>query len=161
MRPSPPRFYDIVGERHERGFRACATQTSCKHLRLHAFRLACDGGEAEWQDVAAVGTALLGGGARVRKERLRVQFRGRLRPWPEAPCLRGDWPHRGAPLSEARSPFPDVGCEAVGVFAPRRRAIVLPRGYAFLSELGARILPKPLFRLGAGSIALPQPKSGA
>lgn len=155
IRPSPPRFYDIIGERLTRLHKVCQSQSSCREATLHAFRLACDGGNVEWQDVVAIGVPLLGGGARMVRNGLRIQFRGRLRPWPEAPCLKGDWPHRGAPLSARASPFPDVACEAVGTYIKGRSFTLLPRGYGFVTEIGARIAPEPVFDDAADGIEIP------
>lgn len=167
VKPSSPRYYSVIGRdtsqsvelcTSDRGARAIAgadRSLTCFKTRVHDFTLACEGGPAAWVDVAAVGAALLGGGVRYRQNTMRLQFRGRLRPWPEAPCLKGDWPHKGAPIASGLARFPDVGCEAVGTFEPTMRSLAMPKGFAPLAELGARLVPRPTFLSEQASVAPP------
>jgi len=165
--PAAPRYYDIVGSRKTRTIEACAiskhgatSAADCRPMTVHAFDLACDGGQAPWYRVAAIATALLGGGVRLNGDTLRLQFRGRLRPWPQAPCLKGDWPHRGDPLTQPSLAFPDVGCEAVGSFEPHAAYYSLKDGLAPLEDLGARIVPVPkMFKPAAIGASVPLPDS--
>ncbi|MEO1694448.1 MAG: J domain-containing protein [Pseudomonadota bacterium] len=165
--PSEPRYYDIISEprrqsvelcapdRGERAVKGTRQSLTCFKTEVVAFELACDGGTARWVDVAAAGAAYFGGGVRLNNGILRLQFRGRLQPWTAAPCLKGDWPHRGEPLATGYDRFPDVGCEAVGVFEPTSTSLLLPAEHAPLAELGARVFERPVALAATGAPALP------
>ncbi len=142
VQPSQPRYYRISDRGPARAFTVCAPgkQTDCRVLTAHRFDILCVGGSVAWRDVAAKGTELLGGGARVVRDRLQFQFRGKPAPWRAAKCDAGSWPPQGHPAGLVADAFPARGCVATGRFDKDKPFLTFPAGYAPLAELGGRLL---------------------
>ncbi|MEO0730668.1 MAG: hypothetical protein AAFY64_09825, partial [Pseudomonadota bacterium] len=92
VEPSPPRYFDIAGnpalqtvelcspDQGARRIKGARQSLTCFKTEVARFDLSCDGGRARWVDVAARAAPAFGGGAKLRRGTLRLQFRGRLTP---------------------------------------------------------------------------------
>jgi DnaJ-domain-containing protein 1 len=142
--PSEPRYYPVSAARTVETRKTCAGQT-CRNLELADFDVGCDGGDARWADVAAIGIALLGGGVRFSDGKLLFQYRGRQRNHKTAACRQTAWPPVGAPLARMDRGFRDADCRSVGMFRADRPAFALPEGLAPLAAIGARLVTVPAY----------------
>jgi hypothetical protein len=127
LKPSAPRSYPILGERTEQGVTSCRTLAGdCRAVVAHRFWVSCGGVRVPWIDIAA-------------------KARG--------PKLRSAWMDDGRMnVVLARPPgSPAPKCKStpglLGLFESGRKCLpwhtserlVLPRGFAPVAEVGARI----------------------
>lgn len=128
LEPAPERTYAIVGPREERPYTFCppGTATDCRTLMVHKFSISCAGGPVPWLRVAAALKNL--GFGRTWKERGRLNIVRDAAPadTDARPCLSS---------AEARA----KDCLPWRPAPPKER-MVLPEGFAPVSEIGARLL---------------------
>ncbi|MEM1307384.1 MAG: hypothetical protein AAGG99_07660, partial [Pseudomonadota bacterium] len=129
--------------------------SSCQNFELADFDVACDGGQARWLDISAIGIALLGGGVRVSDQTLSFQFRGRQRAHKGPKCRRRSWPASGAPLAQMDPGFNAANCRTVGVFRANVPAYAVPKRHAPLGAIGARLVTAPTYLGAAGHPPVP------
>jgi hypothetical protein len=130
VRPGPERSFDMVGTREQRLFTTCDPPFSnnCRSLTVHKFDVACGIDRVPWYRIVAAIGRTTAGEATVSKG-LVVLTR-------EADAGTGHAPS----CSERKTPAAGGGeCLPWRVRKPMER-IVLPQGFAPLSEAGARMI---------------------
>jgi hypothetical protein len=132
----PVRMYRITGKSEERPFRVC-TAGGCRTLIVHRFDVECAGGKAAWRDI--VGRLIY---ARTRDTQIKSGSLVVELKKPSFATLNPLCGHDGGAHIEisdaARHWKLDATCREFG-HVPEG-PIRLPRGFAFVAEIGGRIL---------------------
>lgn len=150
----PVRMYRIASKPVQRAFRICKPgggAEACRTLIVHKLDIECAGGVAAWRDIAGRLIAARTRDIEIRNGHLAFQLRepsfGSLNPL----CGREGGAHIDVSAAERHWNL-DTSCREFG-YVPMGR-LVLPRGFAPLTEIGGRLL---VDTAGPGPAAPPPP----
>jgi hypothetical protein len=160
--PAPEQIYQLTGGRDQRAFTFCPERQSCQTVAVHRFTVSCGGQRAPWADIVAAVAERGHPKLAVAHGRLgllaRPGFAARAEP-PPAPPSNGflsGWcsdqfggpsqPFLRQACNEARrfasnlgGPALAVPARSLGIAIPQ--FIALPKGFAPMGDVGARLLP--------------------
>ncbi len=136
---APDRIYPILGQREQQPYTYCpdGSAARCKTWTVHRFAVSCVGGRVMWSEIVAAAAGREPQQVAVENGQLLLRVGPQFRNSPERDCVD---PLRG-PL---RSPLALQDCQFQGAGGRRpplrSHVIALPRGYAPLGLIGARVL---------------------
>lgn len=130
-RPGPPTTYDLVTRPEQRTVTVCGSD-GCRPVMLYRFDVACDDEQVSWVHLAAALVNESGGRAVISNGRMIMRSFGWVAPGGE--CAAGLLATRG-PGDQAERRF-ERHCR-------RASTRVLPKGFAPVFELGARLIETP------------------
>ncbi len=137
----PDHIYPILGHREQQPYTYCpdGNGARCKTSMVHRFAVSCAGGRAMWSEIVAA-AAGRGEQNRIAIENgqllLRVGAQGGS--WRERLCADPERAAWGTPVGWSQCQVQGAG-SARSVF--RSHVVALPRGFAPLGLVGARVLP--------------------
>lgn len=140
VEPATDRSYSIVGQREQQVHTYCPDQsgTQCRTWTVHRFAVSCGGGRASWSEIVAAATANDRTNVALENGQLLLRVTPQNPTWRERLCgelERAPW--RGPATWERCQGRGSSGARPVS----RSHMVALPRGFAPLALIGARVLP--------------------
>ncbi len=153
--PAAERTYEILGQHRQQPHLFCAARDErrCRPRTVHRFDVMCGGTRTSWVSVAAAATRLLGHEAWIDGGRLNVVV-GVGTAQVRSECGDASWP-RSLTQAFSGSPSFDRPCNPRVVERGAPRVVVLPAGFAPLTELGARVVDTPARPVAGPQVAPP------
>ncbi len=139
LSPTAERHYAIVGEREKQAITTCRSQTGgCRTLTVHRFVISCAGAGVSWMRVAAAIRRATDTPAWIEGGRLNLVLPEGRSAAAKPPCMERAAFGLGGPGLERR-----VAYAGHCSMSPQHVAydqVILPAGFAPVSELGARLV---------------------
>ena len=140
VEPATDRSYSIVGQREQQIHTYCPDQsgTQCRTWTVHRFAVSCGSGRASWSEIVAAATANDRTNVALENGQLLLRVTPQNPTWRERLCgelERAPW--RGPATWERCQGRGSSGAKQVS----RSHMVALPRGFAPLALIGARVLP--------------------
>lgn len=140
--PSSDHSYPIVAGRGEQQvFTFCPAGEGrrCRSWTVHRFAVQCSGGKATWPEIVAAAARQLQSRAHIEEGQLVLPL------GPGAPRAGGDCVETGRPTLRPVAGMIPCRVQLAAARPLGARYVALPRGYAPLSVIGARIVSEPDF----------------
>lgn len=138
--PSAERSYPILGQREQRPITAChrGSRDSCRTMMIHRFAIACGGRRVSWVRVVDAIRSINKGRFWLESGQLQVALQSGVAAQQSAPCVPSSIALRQGSIS-AGTGATRAECSPTRGAVPGNDRIVLPRGFAPVGELGARL----------------------
>ncbi len=150
VEPASDKSYQILGQREQQVHTYCPDQsgTKCRTWTVHRFAVSCSGGKAAWSEIVAAAAGRERANVAVENGQLLLRVAPQPQTWRERICgelERAPW--RGPATWERCQGRGSGGVKSVS----RSHMVALPRGYAPLGLIGARVLSdgEPSARIAA------------